>query len=210
MSEKKSYIERDFEEMFRGSDREYLIMMMMQDDLEKMVLENSNASAKKMAHLRRQILPAIAVFKTLCSAMNEDEAFDIVRGYIFNNAKQARKVFDKIMKIPGLYRMMPFVASKIMKMSFNEEAGFERNEIMMSDGVWRIDMIKCPYHDVLKSYGCGRLCKLFCETDNICYAELHPKLVWHRSKTLGNGGDCCNFCLRLSSKTLPEPPKGEK
>ncbi|MFR7743840.1 MAG: L-2-amino-thiazoline-4-carboxylic acid hydrolase [Acutalibacteraceae bacterium] len=22
---------------------------------------------------------------------------------------------------------------------------------------------------------------------------LHPKLYWHRTKTLGRGGDCCDF-----------------
>ena len=101
-------------------------------------------------------------------------------------------------------RLMPFAASKVMKMSFNEDAGFERKTIMISGEIWRVDMTKCPYYDVLKSYGCDRLCKLFCETDDICNAKLHPKLVWHRTKTLGNGDDCCDFCLRISSKKLPE------
>ena len=91
MHSKKSYIERDFEEMFKGSDMQYLILM-MRDKLAKMMAENSNASRKKMLHLKGQILPAIAVFKTLCSVMSEDEAFDVVRGYIFNNAKRARKL----------------------------------------------------------------------------------------------------------------------
>lgn len=209
MRSKKSYIERDFEEMFKGSDTQHLIPM-MRNRLAKMMDENSNASRKKMIHLKGQILPAIAVFKTLCSIMSEDEAFDVIRGYIFNNAKRARKTYDKLMKIPGAYRLMPFAASKVMNRSFDEEAGFERKTIMISGGIWRVDMTKCPYHDVLKSYGYDRLCKLFCETDDICNAELHPKLVWHRTKTLGNGDDCCDFCLRISSKKLPESQKEEE
>ena len=32
------------------------------------------------------------------------------------------------------------------------------------------------------------------------YDGLHPKLVWHRTKTLGRGGDCCDFCLKLAGK----------
>ena len=23
------------------------------------------------------------------------------------------------------------------------------------------------------------------------------KLLWHRTKTLGRGGDCCDFCLKI-------------
>jgi len=26
---------------------------------------------------------------------------------------------------------------------------------------------------------------------------MHPKLYWHRTKTLGRGGDCCDFCLKI-------------
>ena len=196
MYRQKSYIERDFEEMFRGSDKQHLILM-MRYKLAKLTAENSNASRKKMVHLKGQILPAIAVFKALCSVMSEDEAFDVMRGYIFNNAKRARKIYDKLMKIPGAYRLMPFAAAKVMKKSFGKDAGFERKTIMVSGGIWRVDITKCPYHDGLKSYGCDRLCRLFCETDDICNSELHPKLVWHRTKTLGKGDDCCDFCLRI-------------
>lgn len=32
------------------------------------------------------------------------------------------------------------------------------------------------------------------------YDDLHPKLVWHRTKTLGRGNECCNFCLKLAGK----------
>lgn len=204
MRNKKSYIERDFEKMFSNNSATKDLILIMQDKLKKMITENSNETKKKMVHLKGQILPAIAVFKTLSSVMSEDEAFNVIQGYIFNNAKQKRKIYDKLMKIPGSYRLMPFAASKVMEKSFNEKAGFERKTIIVSKGIWRVDMTKCPYYDVLKSYGCAKLCKLFCETDDICNENLHPKLVWHRTKTLGNGDDCCDFCLRISSKKLPE------
>ena len=90
------------------------------------------------------ITMAIINVLLLFSVLLEDEAFEVVRGYVFNHANRARKVYDKL-----------------MKMSFNEEAGFERKDIMPSGGLWRVDMTKCPYNDVLKSYGCDRLCTLF-------------------------------------------------
>ena len=34
----------------------------------------------------------------------------------------------------------------------------------------------------------------------ITYDGLHPNLYWHRTKTLGRGDDCCDFCLKLVQK----------
>lgn len=33
-------------------------------------------------------------------------------------------------------------------------------------------------------YGCPELTQFFCKSDDICYGNLHPKLVWARNKTL--------------------------
>lgn len=41
------------------------------------------------------------------------------------------------------------------------------------------------------------LCRCFCDSDDITYDGMHPKLVWRRTKTLGRGGDCCDFCLKI-------------
>lgn len=41
------------------------------------------------------------------------------------------------------------------------------------------------------------LCRCFCDSDDITYDGLHPKLLWHRTKTLGRGNDCCDFGLMI-------------
>lgn len=28
------------------------------------------------------------------------------------------------------------------------------------------------------------------------YGDLHPKLIWGRTKTIGRGGNCCDFLLQ--------------
>ena len=61
-------------------------------------------------------------------------------------------------------------------------------------------MTKCPYHDTCVHYGCPELCPCFCDSDDITYDGLHPKLYWHRTKTLGRGDDCCDFCLKIRGK----------
>ena len=63
-----------------------------------------------------------------------------------------------------------------------------------------IDMIQCPYHDACVHYGCPELCPCFCDSDDITYDGMHPKLYWHRTKTLGRGDDCCDFCLKIAGR----------
>ena len=103
------------------------------------------------------------------------------------------------MRFPGLYRRVPGIFAKETPKLFGKAAGFESRDIRTSGGVWRIDMTKCPYHDACVQHGCPELCACFCDSDDITYDGLHPGLYWHRTKTLGRGGDCCDFCLKLNS-----------
>ena len=70
-------------------------------------------------------------------------------------------------------------------------------ELQVGNGIRRVDMMKCPYHDTCVAYGCPELCGCFCDSDDISYTGLHPKLIWHRTKTLGRGDDRCDFCMKI-------------
>ena len=101
------------------------------------------------------------------------------------------------MRIPGLYKKVLGIFAAQTPKFFGNSAGFEANEIWTTSGVWRIDMTRCPYHDECVRCGCPELCHCFCDSDDITYDGLHPKLVWHRTKTLGRGDDCCDFCMKI-------------
>ena len=36
----------------------------------------------------------------------------------------------------------------------------------------------------------------FCDGDDAGYGNLHPRLIWGRTKTIGRGDECCNFLLQ--------------
>ena len=82
---------------------------------------------------------------------------------------------------------------------FGPAAGFDPKELQTGSGVWRVDMMKCPYHDTCAEYGCPELCRCFCDSDDISYTGLHPKLIWERTMTLGRGNDRCDFCMKVRS-----------
>ena len=159
--------------------------------------ENAGASREKKEHLRRQILPGVAAYETLQTVMPKDEALRTVHGYVEERAYRLKKIFLRLIRIPGLYKKVPGIFATQTPKSFGTSAGFAANEIQTTGGVWRIDMTRCPYHDECVHYGCPELCHCFCDSDDITYDGLHPNLVWHRTKTLGRGGDCCDFSLKL-------------
>ena len=55
-----------------------------------------------------------------------------------------------------------------------------------------VTMKKCLWHTACLENGCEKLCSLFCDVDNVTYGGLE-KLDFSRTKTLGYGGDCCDF-----------------
>ena len=162
--------------------------------------ENAGASKEKQFHLENQILPGIAAYETLQTVMPRDEALQTVHDYIETRAWRLKKMILKLMRIPGFYRRVPGIFCKQTPRLFGTAAGFAATEIQTSGGVWRIDMTRCPYHDACVEYGCPELCRCFCDSDDITYDGMHPRLLWRRTKTLGRGDDCCDFCLKLTEK----------
>lgn len=166
--------------------------------LETLFDENKDASNEKMRHLKAQILPGIAAYEVFQTVTDKENAFQIVHSFTENHAREARKKLDKLMRIPGLYRFVPALFAKGVKKIFNEAAGFGAKTYQERGGVWRMDMIKCPYFDTCSYYGCPELCTCFCDSDDVTYDNLHKKLLWHRTKTLGRGDDCCDFCMKIN------------
>ena len=196
---KESYIASDFRETAaqRFPAQTERLNTAFDAKLRALREENAGASAEKRRHLESQILPGIAAYETLQTVMPKDDALQTVHGYVERRAWKLKKIFLRLMRLPGLYKKVPGIFARQTPKLFGPSAGFAATEHQTSGGVWRIDMTKCPYHDTCVQYGCTELCPSFCDSDDITYDGLHPKLLWHRTKTLGRGDDCCDFCLQL-------------
>ena len=159
--------------------------------------ENADAGKEKLYHLKRQILPGIAAYETLQTVMPKEEALQTVHSYVEQLARRSHKQLAALLRVPGLYRLVPGVFLKSTRSVFGPAAGFAAKELQVGNGIWRVDMTKCPYHDTCVAYSCPELCRCFCDSDDITYDGLHPKLAWHRTKTLGRGDDRCDFCMKI-------------
>ena len=196
---KKSYLIKDFQKTVSQQfpQKSEQLNKAFSARLAAICAENAGETKEKQLHLKRQILPGIAAYETLQTVMSKEDALQTVHSYVEQHAKRAKKLFLLLMHIPGLYRKVPGIFAEQTSKLFGETAGFAAREIQVSDTVWRIDMIKCPYHDTCAQYDCPELCHCFCDSDDISYDGLHPKLFWHRTKTLGRGDELCDFCLKI-------------
>ncbi len=195
---KESYLTKAFRKTVheRFPKQEAILNAAFEKRLGALRLEHAGASKEQRRHLESQILPGIAIYETLQTVMSKNEALNTVHGYVEERAYRTKKTFLRLLRIPGLYKKVPGIFARQTPKFFGVSAGFEANEIQTAGGVWRIDMTKCPYHDECVRCGCPELCQCFCDSDDITYDGLHPKLLWHRTKTLGRGGDCCDFCIK--------------
>lgn len=160
-----SAFEQTLEERFPAQAE--VLRAALEARLERLRAENAGASPEKLRHLEGQILPGIAAYETLQAVMPREEALRTVHGYVEKRAWKLKRVFVKLMRIPGLYRKVPGVFSRQTPKLFGETAGFAAREIQTDGGVWRVDMIRCPYHDECVRCGCPELCPCFCDSDDI-------------------------------------------
>ena len=196
---KETYLSRDFRETAaqRFSSHAKELKAFFDTRLNALLAENADASKEKQYHHKRQILPGIAAYETLQRVMPKEEALQIVHGYVEQLARTSHKQLATLLLIPGLYRLVPSVFVKSTQSVFGPAAGFDPKELQVGNGIWRVDMVKCPYHDTCAEYSYPELCRCFCDSDDISYAGLYPKLIWERNMTLGCGDDRCDFCMKI-------------
>lgn len=196
---KESYLTKAFRKTAheRFPEWEAMLNSAFKKRLGELRSEHAGASRQRMRHLESQIMPGIAAYETLQTVMPKEEGLRTVHGYVEERAYRLKKIFLRLMRIPGLYKKVPGIFAAQTPKFFGISAGFEANEIRTTGGVWRIDMTRCPYHDECVRCGCPELCHCFCDSDDITYDGLHPKLIWQRTMTLGRGDDGCDFCMKV-------------
>ena len=83
--------------------------------------------------------------------------------------------------------------------NFGPKAGFQAVYYETTNKVLRFDMIKCPYFDICKAYGCEEIVRAYCHADDVCYGSMHPRIEWGRTQTMGDGGTCCDFKITVKN-----------
>lgn len=91
--------------------------------------------------------------------------------------------------VSGFYNIYSKIFLKIMRKTDLQESTQKHDK-----NSFDVTITKCLWHTACVENQCPELCKLFCDVDDVTYGGL-KKIGFSRTKTLGYGGDCCDFHL---------------
>lgn len=181
-----------------GSAKAQAIMDRALKRYDELLEENASEPKAYYMHTRERIYPAAAVFDAmLAEGVDRNETADFLVEYYKWRAGGMAGLVKKLFKIPGLYKIAPKVFFSMTKKSFGPQAGFASQDGYLAKDEMRFNMTKCPNLDTCVRYGCPEIVRGFCDADDICYGDMHSKLSWERTKTLGYGYDVCDFKIRI-------------
>ena len=180
----KAFLNEEFGEK-RGND----LFNKQEVMLNELIKNTQNKSKNQMKTLIQTILPRIAMYKVLSKEeVSEDEVYQYMRKYMIDKiAAKKHASTAKMEKVPGFYSIYSKVFLKIMRTTDLQESVQKHGK-----DYFDVTIKKCLWHTACVENDCEKLCHLFCDVDNVTYGGL-KKLDFSRTKTLGYGGDCCDF-----------------
>lgn len=157
--------------------------------LEEIINNIKDKSENQRKTLIETILPRIALYKSLIkSDLSNEDVYKYMKKYMLDVVgKQKHDSMVKMEKIPGFYTLYSKIFLRVVKKSDLWESDQKSDK-----DTFDVTMKKCLWHTACKENDCEKLCRLFCDVDNVTYGNL-KKLGFKRTKTLGYGKDCCDF-----------------
>ena len=157
--------------------------------LNALIEETENKSENQMKTMVQTLLPRIALYKTMMAGgLSQEDAYGYMRQYMMDRiAAKKHASTAKMEVIPGFYAIYSRIFLKFMRTTDLQESVQEHGRDHFD-----VTITKCLWHTACVENGCGELCRLFCDVDDVTYGGLR-KIGFTRTETLGYGGDCCDF-----------------
>lgn len=157
--------------------------------LNELVANTKGKTENQMKTLAQTILPRIALYKVLQrDGLSDEDASGVMRKYMLGVvAAKKHASTAKMEKVPGFYSLYSKIFLKIMR-----KTDLQKSTQKSGKGYFDVTITKCLWHTACVENDCPELCRLFCDVDDVTYGGL-KKLGFTRTKTLGYGGDCCDF-----------------
>lgn len=172
-----------------GNDRGEKLFEKQDKALGDIIVNTKGKTENQMKTLIQTILPRIALYKSLqAEGLSEDDVYKYMRKYMLEIvAAKKHSSTGKMEIVPGFYAIYSKVFLKIMQTTDLQESVQEHGK-----DYFNVTITKCLWHTACVENGCEELCRLFCDVDDVTYGGL-KKIGFTRTKTLGYGGDCCDF-----------------
>lgn len=172
-----------------GKDKDLKLFEKEEKLLNELIKNTKDKSKNQMKTLIQTILPRIALYKTLIdSNYSKEKANEYMKKYMLETiAAKKHTSMVKMEKVPGFYSIYSKIFLKIMR-----KTDLQKSTQNHDKNHFDVTINKCLWHTACVENGCEELCRLFCDVDDVTYGGL-KKIGFTRTKTLGYGGDCCDF-----------------
>ena len=172
-----------------GTDKGNALFDKQENMLNGLIQNTKDKSENQMKTLIQTILPRIALYKSMSKeGFAEEDIYRYMRKYMIDKvAVKKHSSTAKMELVPGFYSIYSKIFLKIMRTTDLQES-----EQACGRDYYDVTIKKCLWHTACVENGCAQLCRLFCDVDDVTYGGL-KKIGFTRTKTLGYGGDCCDF-----------------
>ena len=172
--------EEKAEVLWQKAEQEYRSLLPLAE-------QESKARKKNLVH---GIYPFAALYRVLLSEnMSREEAmehmFAIMKMHTLNGN---RKNYERMGKLPFFFPLF----RRMFTMGLSGDS-WQVEWIANDPEHFEYNIRKCLWHDACKELGCPELCRIFCRIDELNFTDVSRHLYFERSKTLGEGQDCCDF-----------------
>lgn len=180
----KKFLNKEF-----GADKGQELFNKQEIILDEIIKNIKDKSENQRKTLIQTILPRIALYKAMLQdGLPSEDVYKHMQKYMMDIvAKQKHLSMVKMEKIPCFYFLYSNIFLKVVRKTDLWESTQKHGK-----DYFDVTMKKCLWHTACVENDCAELCHLFCDVDNVTYGEL-KKLGFSRTKTLGYGGDCCDF-----------------
>ncbi len=165
------------------------LFVQQEKTLDGIIRQTTGKTENQMKTLVQTILPRIALYQALNdSDLSADAVTSSMRKYMLDVVAAKKHASTASMEVfPCFYTIYSKVFLKIMRTT-----DLQVSTQQCGKNCYDITITKCLWHTACVENGCPELCKLFCDVDDVTYGGL-KKIGFFRTKTLGYGGDCCDF-----------------
>lgn len=172
-----------------GNDKGKNLFNKQEIILNELIKNIKDKSENQMKVLVQTIFPRIALYKVLAKdGFSEEDAYKYMQKYMIDKvATKKHSSTAKMEIIPGFYSIYSNIFLKIMRKTDLQESVQNYGK-----DYFDVTIKKCLWHTACVENGCEKLCRLFCDVDDVTYGGLR-RIGFTRTKTLGYGGDCCDF-----------------
>ena len=172
-----------------GEEEGNRLFMKQSTILAELIEQMGDKTKSQQKVLDQTIDPRIALYKVfLNEGFSREKANEYMKKYMLTIiAAEKHSAMLKMEMFPGFYYLYSSVFLKIMRTTDLQISTQEKG-----NDYYDVTITKCLWHTACVESGCGELCRLFCDVDDITYGNLE-KIGFTRTQTIGYGGECCDF-----------------